>query len=117
MLKGWRPNRMSVSNSLILLNGDRLRVLSMFAFPFMTKDLVDGNDGGLVKVSGLFEMLFSIGESKLQNELEVILKRVMLMVKVYLSLYLLGFLHSEFPVFLLRLHILGKNWYIHYNKH
>ena len=48
-----------------------MRVLSMLAFPFMaTKDLADGNDGGLVKMSGVFEMLFSIGESKLQNELE-----------------------------------------------
>ena len=42
----------------------------MFAFPFrVTKDLVDGNDGGLVKVSEVFE-IFSTGESKLQNELE-----------------------------------------------
>ena len=57
--------------SLILVNGDRLRVLSMFAFPFRaTNDLVDGNDGELVKVNEVYEILFSKGESKLQNELE-----------------------------------------------
>ena len=43
----------------------------MFPFPFrVTKDLVDSNDGGLVKVSEVFETLFSTGESKLKNELE-----------------------------------------------
>ena len=57
--------------SLILVNGDRLRVLSMFTFPFMaTKDLADGNDDGLFNVNGVFEVLFSTGESKLQNKLE-----------------------------------------------
>ena len=58
---------MLVSNclSLILVNSDRLRVLSMSAFPLRaTKGLVDGNDGELVKAGGVFEMLFSIGESK-----------------------------------------------------
>ena len=35
-----------------------------------TKDPADGNDGGLVKLTGVFEMLFSMGQSKLQNEVE-----------------------------------------------